>query len=120
MTATGARSAAPPDEPVARFKAALERLWPEGGKLGLAVSGGPDSMAMLVLAEATIPGQFEVATVDHGLRTESAGECAMVEQVCTERDISCAVLQVAVGQGNLQEQARLARYEALEAWSHDR
>ena len=57
MTATGARSPAaePPPELVARFKAALERLWPEGGKLGLAVSGGPDSLAMMLLAEAAIP-----------------------------------------------------------------
>ena len=47
MTATGARSAAPPDELVARFRAALERLWPEGGKLGLAVSGGPDSILFI-------------------------------------------------------------------------
>ena len=80
MTATGARSPAaePPAELVARFKAALERLWPEGGKLGLAVSGGPDSLAMMLLAEAAIPERFEVATVDHGLRPDSANECAMV------------------------------------------
>jgi tRNA(Ile)-lysidine synthase len=117
MTATGARSAAPPDELVARFSEALERLWPEGGRLGLAVSGGPDSMAMLLLAEAAIPGRFEVATVDHGLRAEAKEECALIERTCRERDIPCAVLQVEVGQGNLQEQARVARYEALGAWS---
>jgi tRNA(Ile)-lysidine synthase len=120
MTATGARSAAPPDELVTRFREALERLWPEGGKLGLAVSGGPDSVAMLLLAEAAVPGQFEVATVDHGLRPESAGECVMVEQVCVDRGIACAVIEVEVAQGNMQEQARVARYEALEAWGHDR
>jgi tRNA(Ile)-lysidine synthase len=123
MTATGARSPAagsPPPELVARFEQALERLWPEGGRLGLAVSGGPDSMAMLLLAEAAIPGQFEVATVDHGLRAEAKDECATVERTCTKRKIHCAVLQVEVEAGNLQQQARLARYAALEEWARDR
>jgi len=116
MTATGARSAAPPDELVARFRAALERLWPDGGKLGLAVSGGPDSLAMLLLAEAAIPGQFEVATVDHGLRPEAADECAMVARVCAERGVPCEVLNVTLGPGNVQATAREARYEALAEW----
>lgn len=122
MTATGARSpvgAEPPPELVARFKEALERLWPEGGKLGLAVSGGPDSLAMLLLAEVAIPGRFEVATVDHGLRPEAADECAMVARVCAERGIPCEVLHVEVGAGNLQSKAREARYDALANWAEN-
>jgi tRNA(Ile)-lysidine synthase len=119
MTATGARSPAaePPPELVARFKEALERLWPEGGKLGLAVSGGPDSMAMLLLAEAAIPGQFEVATVDHGLRPEAKDECALVQAACDARGIPCKVLTVDVGKGNVQAKAREARYQALDDWA---
>lgn len=123
MTATGARSPAaaePPAELVARFVEALARLWPEGGRLGLAVSGGPDSLAMLLLAEAAIPGRFEVATVDHGLRPASAGECAMVADVCAVRGIPCSVLQVALAPGNLQSEARKARYGALAAWAENR
>ena len=120
MTATGARSAAPPDEPVGRFIEAIERLAPEDGRIGVAVSGGPDSMAMLLLAHAAIPGQFEVATVNHGLRPESAEECALVALACAELEIPCAILTVEVGQGNLQEQARVARYEALGAWAKER
>src|SRR5687768_7583217 len=119
MIATGARSPAgaePPEELVARFKEALERLWPEGGKLGLAVSGGPDSLAMLLLAQAAIPERFEVATVDHGLRPAAKDECALVERTCVERAVPCAVLQIEVEQGNLQEQARVARYAALDGW----
>lgn len=123
MTATGARSPAAPDPPaelVARFAESLARLWPEGGRLGLAVSGGPDSLAMLLLAEAAIPGQFEVATVDHGLRAESAGECAMVAGVCTARGITCAIVEVAVAGGNLQSEARKARYAGLTQWAEQR
>src|SRR6187399_1546108 len=105
MTATGARSPAaaePSPELVARFADALSRLWPEGGRLGLAVSGGPDSLAMLLLAEAAIPGQFEVATVDHGLRPESAAECAAVAELCGLLGIDCTTLAVTVPGGNLQ------------------
>lgn len=123
MTATGAWSPAaepPPQALVTRFAEALARLWPEGGKLGLAVSGGPDSLAMLLLAEAAIPGRFEVATVDHGLRAESAQECAMVAEVCAARGIPCEILNVQVGAGNLQSKAREARYAALAEWAEDR
>src|SRR6187551_645510 len=104
MTATGARSPAaadPSPELVARFAEALSRLWPEGGRLGLAVSGGPDSLAMLLLAQAALPGQFEVATVDHGLRPQSADECAMVAALCKRGEIECAVRKVSVSSGNL-------------------
>lgn len=120
MTATGARSPAASDALVIRLRAELERLWPEGGQLGLAVSGGPDSLAMLLLTEAAIPGRFEAATVDHGLRPESAAECAMVAQVCADRGIPCDTLRVQVAAGNVQAEARGARYSALAAWTSDR
>ena len=105
---------------VERFKAALDRLNPGGGKIGLAVSGGPDSMAMLLLAHEAIPGAFDVATVNHGLRAEAAEECALVAAACAERDVPCAVLGVTVGAGNVQAQARQARYEALKNWAIER
>jgi tRNA(Ile)-lysidine synthase len=100
-----------------RFLAEVERLWPEGGRLGLAVSGGPDSLALLLLAHAAMPGRFAVATVNHGLRAEAAGECAMVARVCEARGIACAVLPVEVGAGNVQAAARQARYAALAEWA---
>ena len=123
MTATGARSpagASPPPDVVARFRQALDRLWPKGGRLGLAVSGGPDSLALLLLAEAAIPGQFEVGTVDHGLRPESSAETAMVAEICALRAISCEALRVTVGAGNIQSMARRARYAELARWAERR
>jgi tRNA(Ile)-lysidine synthase len=103
-----------------RFAAGLARLWPESGRLGLAVSGGPDSLALLLLAHAAIPGRFEVATVDHGLRAESATECAMVARTCAGRGIACAVLPVTVPPGNTQAAARGVRYGALAPWARDK
>ena len=53
-------------------------------KVGLAVSGGADSTALLVLmAELRVTHGFEavVLHVDHGLRKESAGDAAFVERL---------------------------------------
>lgn len=102
---------------VERFGKALDRLNPTGDRIGLAVSGGPDSMAMLLLAHQAIPGDFEVATVDHGLRSEAKDECALVVAACEARGVPCEVLSVDIGDGNVQAQARAARYEALGNWA---
>jgi tRNA(Ile)-lysidine synthase len=124
MTRTAGKppASAGPDEAFAagqaeRFAADLARLRPDDCPLGLAISGGPDSLALLLLAQATIPGGFAVATVDHGLRPEAAAECALVERICAERGIRCATLPVKVTGGNLQAAAREARYTALAAWA---
>lgn len=120
MTRTGAVSIVADDVPrelVTRFAAELERLNPSAGKIGLAVSGGPDSMAMLLLAHAAIPAGFAVATVNHGLRAAAADECALVLATCEARGVACEVLQVEVAKGNLQMSARQARYDALGKWA---
>jgi tRNA(Ile)-lysidine synthase len=87
------------------------------GKLGLAVSGGPDSLALLLLAHAALPGQIAVASVDHGLRPEAAGEVALVERVARERSIPFKSLKVTLAPGNTQARAREARYAALAGWA---
>ena len=84
--------------------------------MGLAVSGGPDSLALLLLAHQALPGRIAAATVDHGLRAESGAESAMVAQTCSALDVPHAVLTVTLGPGNLQSQARTARYAALGEW----
>ncbi len=103
-----------------RFAADLAALWPEAereGPLGLAVSGGADSLALLLLAHAVLPGRIAVASVDHGLRPEAAGEVALVERIARERGISFTPLTVALAPGNMQAQARTARYASLAAWA---
>jgi tRNA(Ile)-lysidine synthase len=100
-----------------RFAETLRTLWPpERGRFAVAVSGGPDSLALLLLAHAARPGGIAVATVDHGLRAESADEAAMVGTVCATLGVPHAILRVEVAPGNVQAQARAARYAALAEW----
>lgn len=102
---------------VERFAEAVTSLYPGAGRIGLAVSGGPDSLAMLLLAAEAFPGRVEAASVDHGLRPESAQEAAMVAQLCQSLGVPHETLTVTVDPGNLQAEARAARYAALAEWA---
>lgn len=89
----------------------------DNGRVGVAVSGGPDSMALLALAQAAWPGCIAAATVDHGLRRESAAEANIVARYCAKADIPHHILlpEQAIS-GNIQSQARQARYHVLQHW----
>lgn len=92
--------------------------------LGLAVSGGGDSLAMLHLASLWAAGNgcaLHVATVNHGLRTEAAQECALVAHRATTLGLSHDVLAWHWdGHGNLQASARQARQLLLADWAQAR
>ena len=94
-------------------------------RLGVAVSGGGDSLALLVLLhEWSRSGgpALAAATVDHGLRRESAAEAAFVARFCLERGIAHDILRWDGwdGRGNLPDRARRARYALLARWAHGR
>lgn len=113
---------APPPDPVQRFRRDFEALAQGVDMIALAVSGGPDSLALLVLAHAAFPGRVEAATVDHGLRPGSAGEAETVAGLCARLGIPHQILAVSVepsGEG-LQSAARAARYAALSRWMEAR
>lgn len=89
----------------------------EEGRWGVAVSGGPDSMALLDLMASLAPGRTEAATVDHGLRPEAAAEADMVARWCAGRSIPHAILSPAEPiSGSLQAEARAVRYALLDQW----
>ena len=60
------------------------------------------------------------ATVDHGLRPESADEARFVAALCRERRIPHEILSCTLEAGNLQDRARSARYSALDSWAKRR
>jgi tRNA(Ile)-lysidine synthase len=88
--------------------------------LVLAVSGGPDSCGMLAAfvrwrhARADGPA-LHIATVDHGLRPESAAECAGVMAAAERLGVQSTKLhwQGKKPSAGLQEAAREARYRLL-------
>ena len=88
---------------------------------GVAVSGGPDSVALLLLMRDLTLGGLEAATVDHGLRPEAAAEADGVARLCSSLDIRHATLRSATGvQGSVQAGARMMRYALLEMWREQR
>jgi len=100
-------------------------IWPEvdaenAPRLGVAVSGGPDSTALLLLAGAALRGRVDAATVDHGLRPENAREAEDVARLCARLGVPHATLPVSLAAGNVQDAARNARYAALAAWAQER
>lgn len=81
----------------------------------LAVSGGPDSMAMLDIVRRGWAGQVFAATVDHRLRPESAEEAAMVAGYCAGIGVPHAILHPdGPITGSIQSAARAVRYRLLE------
>jgi tRNA(Ile)-lysidine synthase len=86
----------------------------------LAVSGGPDSIALMVLAarwrqSLKAPPKLIAATVDHGLRKQSKREAASVARLARKlglahRTLAWRGVKPATG---LQQAARAARYRLL-------
>lgn len=84
---------------------------------GVAVSGGPDSMALLWLVTTLLPGQVWAATVDHGLRQGSDDEARMVAGYCAREHVPhSTLLPPEPIRGSLQAAARAERYRLLEQW----
>ena len=108
---------------VERFARDLDALIAPDARIGIAVSGGPDSLALLLLAAAARAGQVEAATVDHGLRPESREEAEVVGRVCAELGVPHRILRAEWAQAPqtaIQEQARHERYRLLAVWAEER
>lgn len=99
----------------------LHFLHQQPASVGVAVSGGSDSMALLhLVAEwaATKGITVRAATVDHGLRAEAKAEIRRVAATCERLNLPHDVLEWSGwdGGGNLQAEARQARYDLLSGW----
>ena len=121
----------PPHDPSSltaeAFRAAVLASLPPlapGTALGLAVSGGPDSLALAHLSAAAFPElSLRVAVVDHGLRAASAGEAIAVRErlaaFLPDVDILTWDPPFDVTGGRM-EKARLARFGLLADWARAR
>lgn len=106
-----------------RFNRDLDALIAREARIGIAVSGGSDSLALLLLAAAARPGFVEVATVDHALRAGSGEEAALVGSISGALGVRHATLLAQWRERPLtgiQEQARDERYRLLALWASER
>lgn len=105
------------DPIVATVAAAIEKLSPPGATVLVAVSGGPDSIALLELLHRgrAVHGRvLHVGHVDHGIAPESAAVATMVERCAVERALPFHKTVLALGPGASETRARRARRAALE------
>lgn len=86
-------------------------------RIGLAVSGGPDSLALMLLAaefasQHAAHDRFVVYSVDHGLRPEAAGEVAYVTDAAHKLGFAARALrwEGQKPETGIQQAARTARY----------
>ena len=90
------------------------------GRIGLAVSGGGDSLALMHMAARLIaPQRLLVASVDHGLREGAKAEIALAAQQATDLCLPHRTLRWQWDRkGNLQAAARVGRWAKLVDWAH--
>lgn len=110
-----------PSAALARFRGGLAALIdPDRDRILVALSGGADSIALLLLARQALGERCQAATVDHGLRPAGAAEARFAAALCADRNISHETLTGAlpdrVGRtANVSARARALRYDLLHA-----
>ena len=90
---------------------------PEGARVLVAWSGGPDSTALAwCMAELQKEGRVQAvaAHINHGMRQESAGEALIVGKMAREMGLQLKIRELDMKPGpGAPARARKARYEAL-------
>ena len=88
------------------------------GEVGVAVSGGSDSVALLHVMVAA-GARVSAVTVNHDLRAEAADEARFVAGLCAGLGVPHSVLVWDHGgpKGNLPDAARRARYGLIAGWA---
>ena len=94
----------------------------EAERIGAAVSGGGDSMALLSLMRpwcARRGVELRVVSVDHGIRAESRSECRVTGELAAglgvaHEIVSCRQLPA----GNIQDAARRVRHSLIADWAN--
>ncbi|MFQ5702776.1 MAG: tRNA lysidine(34) synthetase TilS [Gemmatimonadales bacterium] len=94
------------------------QLFEVSGTALLAVSGGPDSVALVGLMSGLsgeLGLELAVAHVDHGILEESSKVARQVEKLAARYSLECHVATLSLGGDATETRARAARYEALRA-----
>lgn len=102
------------------LKVQYERLGvAPGSKLAIGVSGGADSLALLMLSAQNF--HVTALTINHGLRPEAEQEAAFVADICRKHDLPHVVLywEGDKPEANIQAEARDARYGLMQDWCEE-
>jgi tRNA(Ile)-lysidine synthase len=103
-------------ELLARVSDHLRSLGLPPGRVLVAVSGGPDSVALLdLLCRTRNVHELEpvVGHVDHGIHPDSAAVARQVTALAAELGLPCHLEAVALGSAAGETDAREARYRLL-------
>jgi len=112
-------------DPRAAVADALAQALPDGGRIGVALSGGRDSVALFDAATSvTAAARCDVVAlhVHHGLSANAGAWSSFCGELCAARGIAYATREVRVVRGariSVEAAARAARYEALEALARE-
>lgn len=102
----------------ARVARELDGLGLAPGRWLVAVSGGPDSTALLHLLAEAVPGRslaLVVAHADHGIHPDSAAVAGRVTQLAAALGLPVTIGRLELGEGATETEAREARYAWLRA-----
>jgi tRNA(Ile)-lysidine synthase len=110
-------------ETLTTFEAAVlatarrRRLFGAGDRILVALSGGADSTALVAvlaaLRDAGAVAEVRALHVDHGLRADSPQDAVAAAESCRALGVPFEGVRVTVARGNVQAEARRARYAAL-------
>lgn len=102
---------------LATLRTALPDPLPD--RIGVAVSGGGDSVALLHLLWRLGGASLHAVTIDHRLRPEAADEAVQVSALCQRLGVAHETLVWEHGEisGNIPDQARRARYGLIAEWA---
>lgn len=93
--------------------------------LAIAVSGGPDSVALLYITSLWCKQRnikLHAITIDHDLRLESADEANYVSSLCAQLDVKHNIIKWHHSpdiSSNIQARARKARYDFMTEYCHN-
>lgn len=99
-----------------RFRSHAARLFPQPGTAIVAVSGGPDSVALLDLLHASAPGlglSLVVAHADHGIQADSRTVAQVVGDLAARYGLPYELGELRLGARASETVARRARYDWL-------
>jgi len=100
-----------------RFRAHLDEMQLPAAPALAAVSGGPDSVALLdLLVRAGVPSRapLTVVHVDHGIDPSSGRAAELTQRLAAANGLPYECVRLALGAGLSETDARVARYAAID------